>query len=170
MSLENYFNDINSTKDAKCNLSKISDTIYLVKISGSIDTYNSNFFHSGISQLLEKENFQKLIFDCDALHYVSSTGVGIFIDTYLKCMRSKKEFFVLNIQDRVREVFKLLGFDSQLRFISSIDETNEVVEMIFPKQVECPSCDKKLKVLKSGSFKCPVCKSIVRVDKKGDIA
>ncbi|NLC91867.1 MAG: STAS domain-containing protein, partial [Treponema sp.] len=46
-----------------------------VYLSGYIDTYNSSFFQKQVSKIIES-GFVNLIFNCSALNYVSSTGIG----------------------------------------------------------------------------------------------
>ena len=49
----------------------------VVYLSGYIDTYNSSFFQKQVMKVIEA-GFINLIFNCSALNYVSSTGIGSF--------------------------------------------------------------------------------------------
>ena len=53
------------------------DKCLIVYLNGYIDTYNSNFFQKRIAKVVEA-GFVNLIFNCAALNYVSSTGIGSF--------------------------------------------------------------------------------------------
>ena len=49
----------------------------IIYLTGYIDTYNSTYFQKKITQVIEA-GFVNLIFNCAALNYVSSTGIGSF--------------------------------------------------------------------------------------------
>ena len=48
-----------------------------VVLEGYIDTYNSSFFQKQLTKLISAGYFN-LLFNCEALSYVSSTGLGSF--------------------------------------------------------------------------------------------
>ncbi|MCF0242757.1 MAG: STAS domain-containing protein, partial [Treponema sp.] len=58
-----------------------------IYLNGYIDTYNSNFFQKKITKIVEA-GYVNLIFNCSALNYVSSTGIGSFT-FFLKLVKPK---------------------------------------------------------------------------------
>ena len=64
-----------------------------VYLSGYIDTYNSNYFQKQITKVIEA-GYINLIFNCSALNYVSSTGIGSFT-VFLKVIKPKGGDIVL---------------------------------------------------------------------------
>ena len=40
---------------------------------------------------------------------------------------------------------------------------------LFPKIFQCPICSKKLKATRSGRFRCSECKTILAIDKAGQV-
>ena len=80
-----------------------------IYLNGYIDTYNSSFFQKQITKVIEA-GYINLIFNCSALNYVSSTGIGSFT-VFLKIVKPKNgDVVLLEIQPKVYEVFQLLGF------------------------------------------------------------
>ena len=73
----------------KISLDKVSDLPNCIRIylNGYIDTYNSNFFQKKIAKVIEA-GFINIIFNCTALTYVSSTGIGSFT-SFLKMLNSE---------------------------------------------------------------------------------
>ena len=149
----------------------------LLTMAGYIDTYNSNLFQKRVQKAIEA-GFIKLIFQCNSLNYVSSTGIGSFT-TFLKALKPQGgELVMLDIQPKVYEVFQLLGFsqfftikDSLDGSIDHLNKSSNVVEKppVFPKVVSCPLCYRKLKALKAGRFRCSECKNIIAIDEDGQI-
>lgn len=93
----------------------------LVYLSGYIDTYNSNFFQKQVTKIIDA-GFVNLIFNCSALNYVSSTGIGSFT-VFLKIVKPKNgDIVLLEIQPKVYEVFQLLGFSQFFNIKGSQEE------------------------------------------------
>ena len=169
----------NDEKDdsLKISLSKIEDVPNCVSIilNGYVDTYNSSFFQKRINKVVEA-GFVNLIFNCSALNYVSSTGIGSFT-AFLKLIKPKGgDIVLLEIQPKVYEVFQLLGFsqffnikDSLPDAINFFKQGAPVSESIFPKIFSCPVCSKRLKATRAGRFRCSECKSILAIDQHGQV-
>ena len=111
--------DSQTDDNLKLSLQKITEVpnTILITLNGNINTYNSNFFQNQISKIVDS-GFINLIFLCEDLSYISSTGIGSFT-TFLKLLRTKGGGIVLlKIQPKVYEVFQLLGF-AQFFFIEN---------------------------------------------------
>ena len=95
----------------KITLDKVAEVpnCLIVRLNGYIDTYNSNYFQKSIAKVVDA-GYVNLIFNCSALNYVSSTGIGSFT-AFLKLVKPKGgDIVLLEIQPKVFEVFQLLGF------------------------------------------------------------
>ena len=163
----------------KIELKEISDieACLVLSLDGYIDTYNSVFFQKRV-QLAIEGGFRKLIFNCEGLNYVSSTGIGCFI-TFLKTVKPNSGDVVLfNIQPKVFEVFQLLGFSQFFNIKEVIEDAEnffrgnglEPRNDVFPKVFPCPVCSKQLKATKTGRFRCSECKSILAIGATGTIS
>ena len=141
-----------------------------IYLNGYIDTYNSNFFQKKITKIVEA-GYINLIFNCSALNYVSSTGIGSFT-VFLKLVKPKGgDVVLLEIQPKVYEVFQLLGFSQFFNIKENSEEAINffktgapVANSIFPKIFGCPVCNKKLRATRPGRFRCSECKSILAID------
>lgn len=145
-------------------------------LNGYVDTYNSSFFQKRIAKVVEA-GFVNLVFNCSALNYVSSTGIGSFT-SFLKLVKPKGgDIVLLEIQPKVFEVFQLLGFSQFFNIKNSADEAIayfkagpvQTTNSIFPKVFACPVCQKKLKATRAGRFRCSECKSILAIDDQGQV-
>ncbi len=153
----------------------ISKGIFIY-LNGYIDTYNSTFFQKKITKIVEA-GYINLIFNCSALNYVSSTGIGSFT-VFLKLVKPKGgDVVLLEIQPKVYEVFQLLGFS---QFFNIKANTEEAVNFfksgapsensVFPKVFGCPVCRKKLRATRAGRFRCSECKSILAIDNSARVS
>jgi anti-anti-sigma factor len=150
----------------------------VLHLTGYIDTYNSNYFQKRVQKAIDA-GFTRLIFQCNGLNYVSSTGIGSFT-AFLKSVKPRGgDLVLLEIQPKVYEVFQLLGFsqffnindnlDDSVDFFKT-DKTEEEAVSLFPKVFSCPICSKKLKAQKAGRFRCSECKTILAIDNKGQVS
>lgn len=170
--------DLDTDENLQISLKKLDNipNTIVIELNGSINTYNSNFFQNQIKKVFNAE-FINIIFSCENLNYISSTGIGAFT-TFLKLSRTVNgKIILIKIQQKVNEVFQLLGFSQFFLILNDLqDAINEltastVVKMqIFPKIIECPTCKKHLKAQKAGKFRCIGCKSIIQIDENGTIS
>ncbi|MCQ2592373.1 MAG: STAS domain-containing protein [Treponema sp.] len=148
----------------------------LIYLSGYIDTYNSSFFQKKITQVIEA-GYINLIFNCSALNYVSSTGIGSFT-VFLKMVKPKGgDIVLLEIQSKVYEVFQLLGFSQFFNIKNTAEEAIAFFAegasgtgSVFPLIIACPLCSKKLRATRSGRFRCSGCKSILAINDKAEVS
>ena len=148
----------------------------LLYLYGYIDTYNSNFFQKRVAQVIAA-GYKNLVFNCAALNYVSSTGIGSFT-AFLKMVKPLGgDIVLLEIQPKVYEVFQLLGFSQFFNIKNSSEEAVAffkrgavVADSLFPKIFSCPVCSKKLKATRSGRFRCSECKTILAIDANAQVA
>ena len=161
----------------KINLERLNDVEngLVIYLNGYIDTYNSIFFQKRIKKVVEA-GFINLVFNCAALNYVSSTGIGSF--TSISEMISPKggNLALVEVQPKVYEIFQLLGFSQSFNIRNSISEAilvfNEEINDtsgVFPRIFPCPVCSKRLKATKPGRFRCSECKSILAIDFDGNV-
>lgn len=170
--------DEEKDESLKITLEKISDidNCLLLYLNGYIDTYNSSFFQKRVQKAVEA-GYTKLLFHCNGLNYVSSTGIGSFT-AFLKTVKPKGgDLVLLQIQPKVFEVFQLLGFSQFFNIEDNMEDALNYFKKknakdsasIFPKVFECPICSKKLKASKSGRFRCSECKTILAIDNNGQV-
>lgn len=175
----NLIPGFNDEKDdsLKILLEKVTaiDNCIVLYLNGYIDTYNSSFFQKRIAKVVEA-GYVNLVFNCSALNYVSSTGIGSFT-AFLKMVKPKGgDVVLLEIQSKVYEVFQLLGFSQFFNIKDTIEDAihffkrdTRTTDGLFPKIFACPVCSKKLKAVKAGRFRCSECKTILAIDNQGQV-
>lgn len=99
---------------------------YIVRPAGRLDSVSSPNFENDIAQYL-REPEMNLLIDCDELDYVSSAGLRVILNAARSYKNVPLEFATCNMQDHVREVFEISGFDS---FISIYESAAEFLEKV----------------------------------------
>ncbi|MDR2717786.1 MAG: STAS domain-containing protein [Treponema sp.] len=146
-------------------------------LHGYIDTYNSTSFQNRVQRAID-EGFIRLIFNCNGLSHVSSTGIGSFT-VFLKAVKSQGgDIILLEVQPKIYEVLQLLGFSQFFNIQTDLNESIDLFRSnepqqeteIFPKIFACPFCSKSLKAVKPGRFRCSDCKTIIAIDNAGAVS
>ena len=170
--------DIEKDDSLRIRLQKIDTTkgCLVLYLTGYIDTYNSNLFQKRVTRAVEA-GYNKLIFHCGSLNYVSSTGIGSFTH-FLKAVKPRGgDLVLLEIQPKVYEVFQLLGFSQFFNIKDNLDEAvsffsaegDSKSDNIFPKVFRCPICSKRLRAIRPGRFRCSECRTILAIDNSGQV-
>jgi anti-sigma B factor antagonist len=151
--------------------------ILIIRMIGFLDTYNSSDFQKRMMDVVESGRV-RLIFDCRELSYVSSTGIGSFTMILKSVKPAGGALVLINVQPKVLEVFHLLGFTQAFAMENSLaaavarlrgggtGESGREFSLVF----SCPVCFKKLKVMKTGKFRCSMCDTILMVGSAGEVA
>ena len=86
-----------------------------LSVKGRIDTITSKDLDKEIND--EIGNFESLILDFTDLEYISSAGLRVLIATQKKLKSENIPFVIKNVDDSVKEIFRMSGFDKILKII-----------------------------------------------------
>ncbi len=157
------------------------NNVMLVDLVGILDAFNSNEFGKIITRFISEGDFTTIIFNCDGLTFLASTGVGVMAHLLRLAENKGGTVILAALAPKIYDVLKLLGFTSFFKFetnaeiaVKSIkrEESFELVaklDPLFPARVMCPVCSKRLRTSKAGKFRCPNCKNIVTIDENAVI-
>lgn len=169
----NFFDELNSSnREVTIEENYFNNSAYFVLLSirGIVDTYNSNEFMNGIMKFCELSEIKVLVINIKEVNYMSSTGIGAFVQLNKYCAENKIKLYVMGIQKNVGEVFSLLGFKSFFNYIIELKDIKEekIVRSKFPHKFKCPHCNAVLQAQKTGKFRCSQCDKIFRIEEEDD--
>ncbi len=149
-------------------LEKIPGTM-MIHIAGYIDSMNINFFQRYTSRVVEA-GFTRLALDLRDVSFVSSTGIGSLVGLLRNVRALGGSLVLVGMQPRVLEVVLLLGFASFFELAKTTEEAVALMkasadQTVFPKNDMCPICGKRVRLTRSGRFRCPQCKVVLTVDR-----
>lgn len=84
-----------------------------LSVKGRIDTITSKDLDKEIND--EIGNFESLILDFTDLEYISSAGLRVLITTQKKLKPENIPFIIKNVDDNVKEIFRMSGFNKILK-------------------------------------------------------
>ncbi len=96
-------------------------------LDGYLDTYNSPDFQNHINSLISA-GVDTILFNCSGLNYISSTGIGAFTSFFKQLKKKKGDMVLFGLQNKVTEVFHLLGFTRFFKIAHDLDGALRLVE------------------------------------------
>ena len=97
-----------------------ADTLTLV-LDGELDASSAVVLDSELNKP-ELLNYRKVLIDCQRLSYISSAGLGVFISHLQRLQDSDVKLVFYNMQEKVFNVFEILGLDSLMTIVPTIEE------------------------------------------------
>ena len=99
------------------------DNISVLEISGELDAHTASHLENSLKELIDREQY-RIIVNCARLEYIASAGLGVFM-AYIEDVRGLGgDIKLTNMNDRVYNVFDLLGFPT---LYDILDDESEAV-------------------------------------------
>lgn len=100
------------------------DSISVLDISGELDAHTASQLENSLKELIDKSQY-KIIVNCARLDYIASAGLGVFM-AYIEDVRGLGgDIKLTNMNDRVYNVFDLLGFPT---LYDILDDESEAIK------------------------------------------
>ena len=105
---------------------KEQDAAYItLHLKGEIDASSSIQLDDEIDRVLRDFPNLHILINCEALDYISSAGLGVFI-AYLKPMEENQTRMVIfGLNEKVRNVFEILGLDQIITLAADEEEAKK---------------------------------------------
>lgn len=86
-----------------------SETV-IAKANGRIDSSNSREFHSSLEAVIAKDD-PAVVLDFEDVSYISSAGMRVILITAKDLQSTGVKFVLCSMNESIREVFNISGFD-----------------------------------------------------------
>lgn len=102
-----------------------TDTTLTLTLDGELDASSSVILDTDLTKpdVLE---YQKILIDCQRLNYISSAGLGVFISHLQRLQDASVKLIFYNMQEKVHNVFEILGLDSLMTIVPTQAEAAAV--------------------------------------------
>lgn len=97
---------------------------YVFKMNGRLDSNTSPDFEQKIFNAIDDGNVN-LIVDCGQLDYITSAGLRVLNKTAKRLKREEGKIVLCAMEDYVREVFEIAGFDSFLPIVETMEDAHQ---------------------------------------------
>ncbi|MEJ8800917.1 STAS domain-containing protein [Pontibacter sp. H249] len=104
---------------------EIKDNTIVMTLDGELDASSSVILDEELADP-EIMSYSKILVDCAKLNYISSAGLGVFISHLQRFEDAQIKLIFYNMQDKVRNVFEILGLDLLMTIVSDYEEARTV--------------------------------------------
>lgn len=99
----------------------------VLELSGELDAHTASQLENSLKNLIDQEKHQ-IIVNCQDLDYIASAGLGVFM-AYIEDVRSLGgDIKLTNMNEKVYNVFDLLGFPTLYDIVQHESEAIEKFE------------------------------------------
>ncbi|NVM24843.1 MAG: STAS domain-containing protein [Desulfobacterales bacterium] len=102
-------------------IEKKQNDILIFRLNGRLDSNTSPGLEEKIFEAIESGSY-KMIIDFEALDYISSAGLRVLNKSIKRLKHNEGMLILCSMQDYIKEVFEIAGFDSFLTIVSTVDE------------------------------------------------
>ncbi|MBX2841447.1 MAG: STAS domain-containing protein [Flammeovirgaceae bacterium] len=99
---------------------------YIIKIKGELEASSSIQLDDAIQDVMDMGG-NKILFDCLELSYISSPGIGVFTSRIEDHEEGTLSMALYGMNDKVFNVFKILGLDKLLPIVTTKDEAKPLI-------------------------------------------
>ncbi|GAB4074256.1 anti-sigma factor antagonist BldG [Barrientosiimonas marina] len=96
----------------------------VVNLSGEVDAYTAPKLKEALLPLTKTEDHLAEV-NLENVHYMDSTGLGIFVSALKSTKEHNSELRLINLQDRVLRLFRITGLDQIMTIDTAIQGGNE---------------------------------------------
>lgn len=93
----------------------------ILKIKGRIDTVHSAELEVEVNKLFDSGE-KNVIFNCERMNYISSSGLRIFLVAQKRAISVKGKLYLCNMQPAIKEIFRISGFSNLFRIFDTQEE------------------------------------------------
>ena len=104
---------------------EIKENTIIMTLDGELDASSSVLLDEELSDP-EIMEYSKILVDCQNLHYISSAGLGVFISHLQRFEDAHIKLIFYNMQDKVRNVFEILGLDLLMTIVTDYEEARSI--------------------------------------------
>ncbi|MDD2390051.1 MAG: STAS domain-containing protein [Desulfobacterales bacterium] len=97
----------------------------IFKIAGRLDSNTSPEFEKKILDAARSTS-DFIILDFKELNYISSAGLRVILKTAKEIEPSERELYICGMEDYVKEVFEISGFDTFLNIVPTLEDALKV--------------------------------------------
>ena len=95
--------------------------INIFKLNGRLDSNTSQGFEKKLFQAIS-DGSKTMVVDFKDLDYISSAGLRVILKATKAIKREDGQMMLCSMQDYVKEVFEIAGFDSFLPIVATMDD------------------------------------------------
>ncbi|MBI4977081.1 MAG: STAS domain-containing protein [Spirochaetes bacterium] len=92
---------------------EIQNNMLIFTLNGEVDMYQTAEIRNQLDELLSTNSgIEHILFDCTAVKYMDSSGVGLFVTVRNRMKKQGIRFSLCGLRDQVKKLFELSAISS----------------------------------------------------------
>ncbi len=100
---------------------EIQNDINIYRLKGRLDSNTSQGFEQKLFQAIS-EGAKNMVVDFKDIDYISSAGLRVILKAFKALQREDGRIILCSMQKYVREIFKMIGIDSFVPTLDTMDD------------------------------------------------
>jgi anti-sigma B factor antagonist len=101
-----------------------SQAVSIFRLNGRLDSNTSQGFEQKVFTAIS-DGTKKMVIDFKEIDYISSAGLRVILKATKALAREEGKIMLCDMQDYVKEVFEIAGFDAILPIVPTLNEALE---------------------------------------------
>lgn len=101
--------------------SKRIKDILIIKLSGELDHHHADDIRESLDMQLEDSSIRHLIFDLRNLHFMDSSGIGVFIGRYKTINKRGGQVCITHISSQLARIMDVSGLYRILKVYDTVE-------------------------------------------------
>lgn len=101
--------------------------ILIVKLEGELDHHHAGEIRESLDELLEDQSIRHLVFDLRNLHFMDSSGIGVFIGRYKTISKRGGQVCITNINPQLARILDVSGLYRILKVYSTVEQAVDAI-------------------------------------------
>ena len=106
------------------NHTTLNNNLHLISITGRLDQDQAPLLETELSHLIQDSYYQILV-DLSEVNYINSAGLRCLVGTWRKARENGGNLSLSGLNERLREVFKMVGFDKVFQIYPTAAQAEE---------------------------------------------
>jgi anti-sigma B factor antagonist len=104
----------------------LENSIWLVTVNGRLDQNLNPQLDQTLTSLIET-NHNDIIVDLSQTDYINSGGLRCLVSAWRKARQNEGNVWLCGLNDRLQEVFSMVGFDKVFQIYPTLAEARAVI-------------------------------------------
>jgi len=100
----------------------IDSEICIISLNESIEYKNLVEIRKSIIEYVLNENIHFIVINFEDILTINSLGMGMICMMYKECRKKNKDFILVNLSHRIKDLFKLMSMDKLIPILDSKEE------------------------------------------------
>ncbi len=100
---------------------QIYKDVLILKLIGELDQSTSGDVREKIDELSKKYSIKNIIFNCENLIFMDSSGIGVILSTYNKVRHTEGRIFLCELNRDIEKIIFVTGLNKICKIVDTED-------------------------------------------------